>query len=67
MARESLEHSFLPGASLWADIDHARLTVACAHDGTLSSAACKALLGKSEKARLQWRLEQEFEAFEKHY
>lgn len=67
MARESLEHSFLPGASLWADIDHARLTVACAHDGALSSAACKALLAKSEKARLQWRLEQEFEAFEKHY
>jgi adenosine deaminase len=66
MAKASLEHSFLPGASLWdggrevacGDSDAARNTV---------SESCNRFLLGSEKARLQWREEAEFERFENKY
>jgi adenosine deaminase len=58
MARDSLEYSFLPGASLWAST---RVPVAaCAKPGK----ACEAFLAGSRKATAQWRLEREFAAFE---
>jgi hypothetical protein len=70
MARESLEHSFLPGESLWRDIDHAQIAARCggeqANRATPSS-SCGAFLKGSEKARMQWKLEQEFAAFEKKF
>lgn len=66
MARNSLEYSFLPGASLWRQGSF-EVTEACAGDsvGTENpSSACTEFLATSERAREQWRLEAEFVAFE---
>jgi len=68
MARESLEHSFLPGKSWWRDIDH--LAARCGGEPASAatvSGSCEAFLAGSEKARMQWKLEQEFAAFEKKF
>jgi adenosine deaminase len=65
MARESLEHSFLPGASLWQDAGETQAIAQCA--GGSESATCKRFLEANQKAKLQWRLEQEFVAFEKNF
>jgi adenosine deaminase len=64
-ARDSLEHSFLPGESLWAQPDdYDRLKSVCdAHGGTPSS-ACSQFLNASEKAAQQWELERRLTAFE---
>lgn len=70
MARESLEHSFLPGASLWADVKHAQAVNVCTSNAAANSAgsdSCKRFLDQSEKARVQRKLEQEFAAFEKRF
>lgn len=70
MARQSLEHSFLPGLSVWADSDRDRFAAACASDhpgGSTQSSSCKQFLESSEKARVQWKLEQEFASFEKKF
>ena len=68
MARTSLEHSFLPGESLWAKPDDfTRVKTPCAGQaaGTeLPSAKCQALLKSSERAAEQWELERRFGAFE---
>jgi len=67
MARQSLEHSFLPGASLWADFKAARPVRACASDSRSFgkiSAACQRFLDSSEHARAQWGLETELAGFE---
>lgn len=57
LARDSLEYAFLPGASL-------RGSVCAAQVQTTPDTACSRLLASSPKARAQWRLEQEFAAFE---
>lgn len=57
LARASLEHSFLPGESLW--------TANGCVVGERVSAACQTLLDRSEKARLQWRLEDAFRRFDR--
>ena len=69
MARQSLEHSFLPGDSLWAATKPAFRTVAsCAGSaGEKPSAGCEKFLATSEKVREQWRLETEFARFEKMF
>lgn len=71
MARQSLEHSFLPGQSLWADTKLVfRLAPACAGDvpsADKPSAACDEFLAANEHAREQWKLEAEFAKFEKKY
>jgi adenosine deaminase len=71
LARTSLEHSFLPGASLWRNPDtFSRPAAACAQDGPGSekpSSACAALLKSSEKARQEWDLERRFRVFESGY
>lgn len=59
MARNSLEYAFLPGASLWAG----RVGGAKAACGAAGN-ACDAFLARSPKAKLQWKLEQDFAAFE---
>ena len=61
MARESLEHSFLPGLSLWSK--HFQMVEACVAAGASSS--CKKFLSANERARVQWKLEEEFAEFEK--
>jgi hypothetical protein len=71
MARESLEHSFLPGQSLWTDTKLVfRLAPACA--GSVASAekpaaACEEFLAANQRAREQWKLESEFAKFEKSH
>ncbi|MGD1024370.1 MAG: adenosine deaminase [Candidatus Sulfotelmatobacter sp.] len=71
MARQSLEHSFLPGQSLWTDTKLVFcLAPACAGNAEGSgkpSAACEDFLSKNERARTQWNLETEFARFEKKY
>src|SRR5262249_28783658 len=70
-ARQSLEHSFLPGESLWAStVPGFRLATACSKDaaGTEKpSAGCERFLAANERARQQWKLEGEFVKFEKKY
>jgi len=70
MARESLEHSFLPGMSLWSDSEATHMVSQCAVPRAINSntpASCKKFLDANEKARVQWELEQEFAAFEKKF
>ncbi|WP_438023886.1 adenosine deaminase family protein [Sorangium sp. So ce233] len=67
LARTSLEHAFLAGASLWKTRDDfSALVDACASDspGATPSAACEAFLQASDKARIQWRHEGATMAFE---
>jgi len=63
MARTSLEHAFIGGASLWRDGKTFAVVKECA-GVTQPSAACQRFLDGSEKARLQWKLEREFGQFE---
>ncbi len=67
MARTSLEHAFLPGASLWHDGKDFILVSECAKDvpgAKPRTVSCDKLLQSSEKAQLQWKLEGEFFEFE---
>jgi adenosine deaminase len=67
LARNGLEYSFLPGASLWAAPDFTRLTDPCGADAAGAderSSACEAFLKGSEKAEQQWELEKRFQDFE---
>lgn len=68
MARASLEHSFLPGASLWQKPDvFTRVNSACASQplGAANPAArCRGFLASSERAAQQWELERRFRSFE---
>ena len=68
LVRTSLEHSFLPGASLWRSEDNfTRPVAACSEDALEDekpSSACAEFLQSSEKARQQWELERRFREFE---
>ncbi|MEB3254965.1 MAG: hypothetical protein VKJ05_01125, partial [Synechococcaceae cyanobacterium] len=67
LARNSLEYSFLPGASLWQAPTYQAKHPSCAADSPATqavSAPCAAHLAGSERARAQWRLESNFAAFE---
>jgi adenosine deaminase len=67
MARTSLEYAFVPGASLWRDGKNFLVANPCAREVTsakAASAGCETFLKSSEKARLQWKLEQQFREFE---
>jgi adenosine deaminase len=67
-ARTSLEHSFLPGASLWAQPDDfTRVNSACASQipgSTNPTQRCVDFLKSSEKAAEQWELEHRYQLFE---
>jgi adenosine deaminase len=67
MARQSLEHSFLPGSSLWGNTREFRAVGGCeadrAHAGH-PSLACQNFLNANERARSQWKLEEDFSEFE---
>jgi adenosine deaminase len=70
MVRDSLEHSFLPGASLWVAPENFTVGEACAGEklgGEVSGASCRDFLAGSEKARLQWKEEGEFVGFESKF
>jgi hypothetical protein len=71
MTRESLEHSFLPGQSLWAETKGSFRTLsACTADPLGKenpSADCAKFLADNEHAREQWKLEAAFADFEKKF
>src|SRR5467141_1369158 len=68
MVRTSLEHSFLPGGSLWSAPDvFTRAVSACSHDSLGAekpSSGCATFLKSSERAQQQWELERRFRVFE---
>jgi hypothetical protein len=69
MARNSLEHAFLPGASVWSALDSGTPVADCAPTDTMGvgdppNAGCQTFLNGSERAKLQWELERRFLAFE---
>jgi adenosine deaminase len=68
IARTSLEHSFLPGMSLWSARDiFTHAVAACSADSfgaDKPSSACSAFLKTSERAQQQWELERRFKEFE---
>jgi adenosine deaminase len=65
LERNTLEYAFVSGASLYADAVAWRKIPAC-DDVALQqpTPACTAFLRGSEKARLQWQLERDLEAFD---
>jgi hypothetical protein len=69
MARASLEYSFLPGQSLWANFDKGQKVTACTRDAakTQPSASCEQVLSRDHKARAQWQLERAFAEFESRF
>ena len=70
MVRDSLEHAFLPGASLWVAQENFTRVAACANEklsGAPAGAPCREFLAGSEKARLQWKEENEFARFESKF
>ena len=68
LVRNSVEFSFLPGASLWdGKGGYARFVAACANEAPGRAGplpACASFLAKSEKAAQQWELERRFWDFE---
>jgi adenosine deaminase len=72
MVRTSIEHSFLPGASLWERVTPEKLEMpVAACRGQLGAEApalaCATLVRGSEKAQQEWELEQRFHAFETNF
>ncbi len=71
MTRQSLEHSFLPGGSLWATTKPVfRIASACATSplgAAKLSSECRDLLAHSDRAREQWELENAFIEFESKF
>jgi adenosine deaminase len=67
-ARDSLEHSFLLGESLWAapdDYDHPKSACsATINPDSKPSDSCRQFLDANEKAAQQWELERRLAAFE---
>jgi len=69
--RTGIEHSFLPGATLWSARDEfTRVNSACSQDSLGSdvpSTPCATYLKTSEKAQQQWELERRFRIFESKF
>jgi adenosine deaminase len=68
MVRTGIEHSFLPGDTLWRDPDVFKSPVAACSGAQLGTenptASCAKFLDSSEKARQQWELERRLRIFE---
>ncbi|WP_394846313.1 adenosine deaminase [Pendulispora brunnea] len=68
LARASVEHSFLPGKSLWAEPNRPdRVVPECARDNlgkATVSQGCLDYVQANERAAMQWKLEREIAAFE---
>jgi hypothetical protein len=72
LSRNSLEYSFLPGASLFADFSSLGIVPACADAAdtsstTTPSAACATYLTANPRAQAQWELERRYRVFESAY
>lgn len=67
LVRNSLDYAFLPGESLWTSRDQKAFVPACEGQvlkATPDSPACREFLAGSEKARIEWKEETEFNQFE---
>lgn len=73
MSRASLQYSFLPGESLFADAETLQIDDTCAPDAgntvatTNPDAECEAFLGANDRARVQFDLEVRMLQFESQY
>jgi adenosine deaminase len=72
LARNSLEYSFLPGASLFADFSSLTIASACADSTDTSSTTtptdgCATYLSANARAQVQWELERRYRVFESAY
>lgn len=71
LVRTSLEHSFLPGSSLWLEPDNFHAAInACANESLGSESPkkpCAEFLSSSAKAQQQWELERRFHQFESQF
>jgi adenosine deaminase len=72
MARNSLQYAFIAGGSLWSNADRQRFVPVsqCRDDMAamkLVTNSCRDYVAGSEKAKLQWQLEENFKAFESAY
>ena len=68
MARNSLQYAFISGVSLWSDAKKTIPATPCTRDIAamkLISNTCRQYVAGSDKAKLQWRLEEEFNEFER--
>ena len=67
LVRNSLDYAFLPGASLWTTREQKAIVTQCAGQALKpvpDSPACQDFLAGSEKARIEWKEEVEFNQFE---
>lgn len=62
--RNTLTYAFLPGKSLWQDPEKAKVVRECV---SLDSLVCQQFIQHNPKAKLQWQLEKELNAFEEAY
>ena len=71
MTRQSLEHAFIPGESLWAETKGTfRMVAICANETpgkAMPETPCRDFLGANERAREQWKLELAFYEFERKF
>ncbi len=72
MVRTSVEHSFLPGVSLWERTTPEKLDVAASAcraqlGSDEPSGACATLVHASQKAQQEWELERRFHTFESSF
>lgn len=67
--RNSLQYAFVEGSALWIDDTYQQLAKPCNGDNPYTqqspSSRCERFLQSNTKARLQWRLEQQFADFER--
>jgi hypothetical protein len=70
MARTSLQFAFISGGSIWSDARKFTPVAQCATDVAamkITTTECQQYVTGSEKARLQWQLEEQFQTFESQY
>jgi hypothetical protein len=69
MARNSLEYAFIGGASLWSDAKRFVAVAQCSPAMTTmkSTGGCQQFIAGSDKAKLQWKLEEQFREFERQW
>jgi len=64
LARNSIHYSFLTGGSLWTDSSYRQMQACGDGDFPVANDACQRFLNTHDKARVEWKLEKQFRAFE---
>ncbi|KTC90172.1 adenosine deaminase [Fluoribacter dumoffii] len=70
LARNSLYFAFLPGDNLWQNSQYTAMNDACTpiiSEKDQTTPACRNFLNANPKAKLQWKLEEQFVKFESQY